>query len=461
MAESQNTEYKELWKDDYLKWICGFANAQGGTLYIGIDDNGKVVGIKNIKKILEDLPNKISSGLGIVTEINSRKKDSLDYIEINVPKSITPVSYHGEFYFRSGATNQKLTGMAMVNFIARKTGVIWEDGLVDNITVEDLDDVSFKIFRREALAKKRIDEEELKLSNQELLEKLNLISEGKLKRSAILLFYKKPSVVQTGSIVQVGKFFDGPEILYQDIYDGSLISTADRIVDDIYLKYLKAKITFEHDRRYETYPYPRAAVREAIFNALVHNCYMFGAPIQIRIDEKEMMISNTCMLPENWTVDNLLSKHQSIPYNPTLANTFYIAGYIEHWGRGIEKILKSCHEFGAKPPEYKICGNTISITFKALESAIIKESYEVVNKDDVLNGGLNSGLNGGLNGGLNATLSEQIIQQIKTNNMVTIPQIANLLGIPQRTIEREIKKLRNESLISREGSKKKGRWIIK
>ena len=50
---------------------------------------------------------------------------------------------------------------------------------------------------------------------------------------------------------------------------------------------------------------------------------------------------------------------------------------------------------------------------------------------------------------------------MKTNNMVTIPQIANLLGIPQRTIEREIKKLRNESLISREGSKKKGRWIIK
>ena len=53
MAESQNTEYKEVWKDDYLKWICGFANSQGGTLYIGVDDNGKVIGLTNEKKICQ------------------------------------------------------------------------------------------------------------------------------------------------------------------------------------------------------------------------------------------------------------------------------------------------------------------------------------------------------------------------------------------------------------------------
>ena len=60
MAESQNIEYKEIWKDEYLKWLCGFANAQGGTLFVGIDDNGNVVGINNIKKLLDDLPNKIN-----------------------------------------------------------------------------------------------------------------------------------------------------------------------------------------------------------------------------------------------------------------------------------------------------------------------------------------------------------------------------------------------------------------
>ena len=70
-------EYKESWRDEYLKWICGFANAQGGTIYIGIDDSGKVVGEKNIKKLLEDLPNKIQSGLGIACEVNKLAKDTV------------------------------------------------------------------------------------------------------------------------------------------------------------------------------------------------------------------------------------------------------------------------------------------------------------------------------------------------------------------------------------------------
>ena len=70
MSESQNVEYKESWRDEYLKWLCGFANAGGGTLYIGVDDAGKIVGVQNIKKLLEDVLNKIQSGLGIVADVN-------------------------------------------------------------------------------------------------------------------------------------------------------------------------------------------------------------------------------------------------------------------------------------------------------------------------------------------------------------------------------------------------------
>lgn len=59
MAESQNIEWKESWRDEYLKWICGFANAQGGKIYIGVDDTGKVVGVQNGKRLLEEIPNKM------------------------------------------------------------------------------------------------------------------------------------------------------------------------------------------------------------------------------------------------------------------------------------------------------------------------------------------------------------------------------------------------------------------
>ena len=70
MSESQNIEWKESWRDEYLKWICGFANAQGGKIYIGMNDDGEVVGVEKSKKLLEDIPNKIVNALGIVADVN-------------------------------------------------------------------------------------------------------------------------------------------------------------------------------------------------------------------------------------------------------------------------------------------------------------------------------------------------------------------------------------------------------
>lgn len=82
MTESQNIEWKESWRDDYLKWICGFANAQGGRIYIGMRDDGTVIGVRDSKKLLEDIPNKIQNKLGIIADVNLLTESGLDYIEI-------------------------------------------------------------------------------------------------------------------------------------------------------------------------------------------------------------------------------------------------------------------------------------------------------------------------------------------------------------------------------------------
>ena len=179
--------------------------------------------------------------------------------------------------------------------------------------------------------------EELDIPRAELLSKLHLMKYGKLKRSAVLLFYDDPQIVQNGSYVKVGKFGKNGDLLYQHTFEGSLITTAYKVVDLIYLMYLKAKISYDHDVRVETYPYARDAVHEAIFNALAHNCYMFGSPIQIRINEEELIISNRCILPDGWTVETLMKPHDSMPYNPDIAGVFYRAGFIETWGRGDRK----------------------------------------------------------------------------------------------------------------------------
>lgn len=457
MPENQNIEYKETWRIEYLKWICGFANAQGGTLYIGIDDSGNIIGVDNAKKLLEDIPNQIQQSLGIIADVNKHTENGRDYIEIKVEPSAYPVNYHGEYHYRSGSTKQQLTGIALTQFIMKKTGFRWEDVTVDNVKVEDLDYESFKIFRREALRKGRMSEEELNVPNEELLQKLHLMSDGKLKRSAVLLFYDDPAIVQNGILVQVGKFGEGADLQYQDMFEGSLISTADKIIDVIYLKYLKAKITFEHDRRVETYPYARDAIREAIFNAMIHNCYMFGSPIQIRIEDEQIIISNQCILPEGWTIETFMEKHESMPYNPDIANVFYRAGYIEHWGRGIQKICDACRNLGAELPTYQLRGNSLRVFFPALKSALI----DTLNppKDH------NSSLFFGKGAKKEQKKSEEIESRIEAvyleicrNPHIRSTELERVLGITKKQVELSIKALQQAGRIKRKGHRM-SEWI--
>lgn len=167
--ESQNVEYKQSWKDEYLKWICGFANAQGGTIYIGIDDNGNVVGIKDAKKLLEDIPNKVVNYMGIVADVNLHHKDDLDYISIGIEPSNVPISFRGKYYCRSGSTMQELNGSALQQFVLKRMGRSWDDIPNEHATIKDLDRKAIKYFLDNGIAADRIDKSESNSSTQRVL----------------------------------------------------------------------------------------------------------------------------------------------------------------------------------------------------------------------------------------------------------------------------------------------------
>ena len=122
MPESQNIEYKESWRDEFLKWICGFANAEGGKIYIGITDKGIVQGIANAKKLMEDIPNKVRDVLGILIETNLHSEEGKEYLEIVVEAYPYPINYKGQYHIRSGSTKQELKGNALNKFLLEKTG---------------------------------------------------------------------------------------------------------------------------------------------------------------------------------------------------------------------------------------------------------------------------------------------------------------------------------------------------
>ncbi len=140
MPEMQNIEWKAKWKDDYLEWICGFANAQGGKIYIGCNDDGEVVGLSNSRKLLEDIPNKIRNAMSIVVDVSLLMQDGKEYIEIVVPQYPVAISCKGAYYYRSGSTMQTLSGPELESFILRKRGASWDNMSLPGLTVDDIDD---------------------------------------------------------------------------------------------------------------------------------------------------------------------------------------------------------------------------------------------------------------------------------------------------------------------------------
>lgn len=330
--ENQNIEYKEGWRDEYIKWICGFANSKGGDMFIGVDDKGNVVGIQNAKKLSEDLPNKIKDILGILVDIDILEEKEKTYIKINVDAYPYPVSYKGNYYIRIGATNQELKGAPLDKFLLQKRGLKW-DGTPEPYTkLENLSEQSFDIFKNRASETQRVDENIQKYSNDEVLDKLNLyMPNGMLKKAAVLLFHPRPDKIFTGASIKIGFFRTDDDLAYQDEILGSLFEQVDKVMDLLQTKYLSAKIEYQGLQRKETLPIPIEALREAVLNAIIHKDYSSGIPIQISVYDNKLMIWNEGELPQDWTVAKLKIKHPSRPYNPDIANAFFRAGLIESW----------------------------------------------------------------------------------------------------------------------------------
>lgn len=363
-SESQNIEFKGSCRDEYLKWICGFANAYGGTIFIGKDDTGNVLDLKDAKNLMEEIPNKVRDTLGILVDVNLHQLDQGKFIEILVEQYPYPVNYKGQYHYRSGSTKQELKGAALDKFLLQKKGKRWDGVPVPNVSTNELKQETFDFFRKRALRSQRIDEESLADSNEHLIENLHL-KEGKfLKRASILLFHPNPEQYITGAYIKIGFFESDSDLRYQDEIHGNLFEQIEKTTELLFTKYIKALISYEGLNRVETYEYPKEAIREALLNAIAHKDYSGGVPIQISVYNDKLMIWNEGQLPENWTVQNLLEKHASRPYNPDIANALFRSGYIESWGRGTIKIINECKKAGIPEPVFTYDSSDISVEFR-------------------------------------------------------------------------------------------------
>ncbi|MEA2050098.1 MAG: ATP-binding protein [Campylobacterota bacterium] len=435
--ENQDTEFKESWRDEYIKWICGFANAKGGKIYVGVDDGGYIKGIKNYKKLLEDIPNKVLDLLGISVDVSLEYENDKKYIAISIEPYPYPISYKGQYHYRTGSTKKELKGAALDKFLLKKQGKKWDGVPVPYIGVEQLDNNAIEFFKEKAIKKKRIESNILDENNNGLIEKLHLYEGEYLKRATVLLFSKEPEKYVTGSYIKIGYFKSDSELIYQDTVRGNILEQVEKCEELVFTKYLKAYISYEGMQRVESFPISQLAFREVIINAIVHKDYGDETPIQISIYDDKVMIYNSGELPENWTIDTLLEKHSSKPYNPAIANVFFLAGFVESWGRGIDKITQESKRFNSIIPKFKF-NNGLWVEFdfsKNSKKLGIKEKTRVKTR-------------------------VKILELINENPNITNQELADTLELTIKGIQWQIKNLKDENILKRVGSARSGYWEI-
>lgn len=405
----------------------------------------------------------IPNALGLVDDVNLLSADGLDYIEIVVEPSSVPISYHGHYHYRSGATKQELTGMALQEFMLKKLGRSWDDIAHETATVDEIDRGAIDYFLKKGVNAGRIEEDDLSASTHDVLENLGLTDDnGRLKNAALLLFAKRPQKYFPAVEFQIGRFgkHEG-DLLEMDIIEGNIIQMADKVMEVLKFKYLHSPIRFEGMQRIEKLEIPDKAFREILYNAIAHRIYT-GASIQMHVYDDRIEVWNDGELPSGYTPDTLMRKHASKPRNKNIAYAFFKAGFIDRWGLGYKRICDGFAAEGMKLPIVEAVDGGIKVTVWRKETTDddVKDDVKDVVKDVVKELTERQALIYDI---IKANVMKDVMKatsDVVKDDVITASSLAVQFSVDERTIQRDFQELQRRGLIGREGGRKDGKWII-
>jgi len=349
-----------------------------------------------------------------------------------------PISYHGIYHYRSGSTKQELKGPSLHNWLLKKVGKNWEDIPVPGATIDDLDTGTIQRFLERAINKERIPAVAANEGILLLLQRLNLLSkDGELTNAAILLFGKRPYSISPTTSFKIGRFGKQlSDLRFQDIIESNLLTMAEKVMEKLKDRYLIRPISYKGLERMEPLEYPEPALREAILNSIIHKDYS-STWIFLRIYDDRLEIWNPGELPNELTIEKLKTNHSSYPRNPNIAGVFFLAGYIESWGRGTNRIIEALIESGLPEP-------IIEEDMKGLRITFLKDIYT----EDYLK---------------TIDLSERQIKAIlyiKQYGKITNTDYQTLNETSHRTAARDLQELVEKLFIDRKGTTGKGTFYV-
>ena len=366
MRETRTLEFKETITNTFLKTVSAFSNYDGGTIYFGIDDDGNIKGLKDVKQACLDIENKINDSISPQPNYTLEIQNNDQTIKLTVKSGIQkPYLYKSKAFKRNDTATIEADTLELSRLILEGK----------NISFEELpcrqQELSFEILHRKL--KEHI---QIEAFNQDTLRTLNLYdnNNGYNNAAAILAdtnHFPGIDIVKFGeniSIIQKRATFENRSIL--EVYEKSI---------DVFRDYYQYEVIQGADRE-KVEKIPEAAFREAIANALIHKAWDIASQIRVLMFDDRIEVISPGGLPSRITEEEYLSGKLSVLRNRNLANVFYRLGFVEIFGTGITRI-KHLYEEGLIKPDFEVSENTIKIVLPVFEKNLnLTENEQTVYK---------------------------------------------------------------------------------
>lgn len=436
--ESETLELKEKYSDTITKEIVSFLNSSGGTIIIGVKDNGIVVGVEKIDEVLRKISDIITSQIepNPQDEISSELKfdDGKTIIVININKGQNHIYCNKKYGFSSSGCTIRI-GTTCKEMTTEQIKIRYEKRFIDteymlkkraNSSALSFKELKIYYSEKGYHLDDQSFEANLNLKNEH--GEYNLLAELLSDNNNIPFIFVKFKGTNKASISQ-----------RSDYGYGCLLTTYDKIKNRLQAENVSISDTTVRPRK-DIFLFNYDCVNEAVLNALVHNDWTITEP-QISMFEDRIEILSHGGLPNGMTKKQFFDGI-SKPRNTTLMRIFLNMGLTEHTGHGIPTIVE---KYGIDV--FQIESNYIRCT--------IPFEKEVIDQIDNKNVGLNVGLNVALN-----KTEKKVIELLIENPSVTSVELAEIIGVTKRTIERTFKSLQEKKMIERIGSKRDGNWIV-
>lgn len=442
--EDETTEFKTSFSDEAIISLGAFANAKGGSVYIGISDNGAVKGLSLGKETIAQWINEIKNKTApiIIPDVEIVEQEGKTIARLYIQEyPVKPVSVRGKYYKRIKNANHLLPISEVVNMHLQSLNTSW-DAYPDQI--HTLDDLSLDKIQQciETMKSRGMTIQEAPLS---FLLKYDLIREEKPTHAAYLMLKNKDTI---GTTIELGRFQDFITIKDTARTQAGLITQVDQVLDFVKKHISVALIITGNAQNTQKWQYPLEAIREIVLNMIIHRDYRADSDSVVKIFDDKIEFYNPGKLPEGITVQDLLeNNYKSTPRNKAIAEFFKNLGWIEKYGSGIGRIINYFTEEGLPEPEFKAIGEGFQVTV----FAPLAEGGQLDVERDGVNGGVNDGVNGGVN---------DIENLIKNKPGLSTKEISTQLNISQRTTERRLKQLRDSNKIIFKGAAKTGGYFV-